>query len=228
MRLVFLGPPGAGKGTQATQQAEKRGELYIATGDELRRAIAAGSPLGRKAKAYTDSGRLVPDDLIIALVEELLQQPAGASGVIFDGFPRTMAQAQALDRLLAERGEALDAVLYFDASAEAVVRRLSGRRVCRACGATFHVESLPSKRGGLCDRCGGELYQRDDDRPDTVANRLRVYEQQTAALLDYYRAKGLLVRVDADRTIEQVRAAVDSATEEAAAKGGPGASGQTG
>lgn len=211
MRLVFLGPPGAGKGTQATQQAEQRGLRYIATGDELRKAIAAETPLGREAKAYTTTGRLVPDDVIIALVRELLEQPGSGRGVVFDGFPRTIGQAEALDRLLEERGEALSAVLYFDVSAEAVVQRLAGRRVCRQCGATFHVDSLPSKRGPLCDRCGGELYQRDDDRPDTIANRLRVYNEQTASLLDYYRAQGLLVRVAAERTIDEVRAAVNAA-----------------
>lgn len=220
MRLVFLGPPGAGKGTQATQQAEQRRLRYIATGDELRKAIAAGTPLGQKAKAYTDAGRLVPDDVIIELVEELLGQPGGERGVVFDGFPRTQGQAEALDRVLAERGEALDAVLYFDASPEAASERLSGRRVCRQCGATFHVQHNPSQRGSVCDRCGGELYQRDDDRPETVTNRLRVYAEQTASLLGYYRERRLLVRLDADRPIEEVRMAVEAAIG-AVGKGGP-------
>jgi len=211
VRVVFLGPPGAGKGTQATRQAETLNLLYIATGDELRRAIAEGSPLGKKAKAYTDSGQLVPDDLIIDLVEELLEQIGSDAGVIFDGFPRTLGQAEALDGALRERGEALDGVLYFDASPEAIVERLSGRRVCRQCGATYHVTHLPPKRGGACDTCGGELYQRDDDRPETVRERLRVYERQTAALLDYYRAQGLLIRLDADQAIEEVRKAVEDA-----------------
>jgi adenylate kinase len=222
LRLVFLGPPGAGKGTQAVQQAEQRGLRYIATGDELRKAIAAGTPLGQQAKAYTTSGCLVPDEVIIGLVCELLEAPGSARGVVFDGFPRTMGQAEALDRLLQERGEALDAVLYFDVPGEAVVQRLSGRRVCRRCGATFHVATLPSKRDGLCDHCGGELHQRDDDKPETIANRLRVYHDQTAGLLDYYRARGLLVRLAADRTIEEVRAAVDAAIASAQARGGPG------
>jgi len=215
VRLVFLGPPGAGKGTAATQAARERQLRYIATGDELRKAIAAGTPLGKEAKAYTDSGRLVPDEVIIGLVRELLEQRDGDSGVIFDGFPRTMGQAQALDGLLKERGERLDAVLYFDASAEAVVGRLSGRRVCRACGATFHVRNLPSKKGDICDRCDGELYQRDDDRPETVANRLKVYQEQTASLLGYYQAQSLLVRLDADRSIAEVQAAVNAAIEAA-------------
>jgi adenylate kinase len=214
VRLVFLGPPGAGKGTQATRQAEERRLRYIATGDELRKAIAAGTPLGQQARAYTTSGRLVPDEVIIGLVRELLAEqrgPDAARGVVFDGFPRTLGQAEALDRLMAERGEAIDTVLYFDASSEAVVSRLSGRRVCRQCGATFHVDTLPSKRGSQCDRCGGELYQRDDDRPETVRNRLEVYQEQTASLLDYYRSRGLLVRVDANRGIEAVQAAVNAA-----------------
>jgi len=221
MVLVFLGPPGAGKGTQAAQQAGKRRLRYVATGDELRKAIAAGTPLGRKARAYTDSGRLVPDDVIIDLVKALLEQPGGEDGVLFDGFPRTLAQAEALDPVLAERGEPLDAVLYFDVSADAVIARLSGRRVCRKCGATFHIQHLPSKRGDRCDRCGGELYQRDDDRPETVRNRLRVYQEKTASLLDYYRAKGLLVRLAADRSIDEVRAAAEAAIDGAAGKGGP-------
>jgi len=217
VRLVFLGPPGAGKGTQATRQAEERKLRYIATGDELRKAISAGTPLGQQARAYTASGRLVPDEVIIGLVRELLAEPGTQHGVVFDGFPRTLGQAEALDRLMAERGEALDAVLYCDASPEAVVSRLSGRRVCRQCGATFHVDTLPSKRGALCDRCGGELYQREDDRPETVRNRLKVYEEQTASLLDYYRSRGLLVRVDADRGIEDVRSAVNAAVAAAGA-----------
>lgn len=211
MNLVFLGPPGAGKGTQATQQATQRGLRYIATGDELRKAIAAGTPLGLEAKAYTTTGRLVPDEVIIGLVRELVDQPGPSGGVVFDGFPRTVGQAEALGRLLEERGEALDAVLYFDVASDAVVQRLSGRRVCRQCGATFHVTALPSKQGAVCDRCGGELYQRDDDRPETIANRLRVYQDQTASLLVYYREKGLLVRVPADRTIEEVAVAVNAA-----------------
>jgi len=219
VRVVFLGPPGAGKGTQAMQLARERGLLYIATGDELRKAIAAGTPLGRRAEQYTSTGRLVPDDVIIGLVRELLAASQGGAGAVFDGFPRTIGQAQALDALLAERGEALDVVLYFDVPADVVVERLSGRRVCRRCGATFHVKSLPSKRGDTCDRCGGELYQRDDDRPETVKRRLRVYEEQAASLLDYYRAAGLLRRVDAARTIGEVRQAVEHAIADAEAAG---------
>jgi len=211
MIVVFLGPPGAGKGTQATGQAERLKLRYIATGDELRAAIAAATPLGKKAARFVESGQLVPDDLIIELVGELLAQSAGRfRGVLFDGFPRTIAQAQALDDLLAERKTAIDIVLYFDASPEVIVARLSGRRVCRDCGATYHVDHLPPKRQGVCDRCGGELCQREDDAPATVRERLRVYEDQTAELLDYYRKRGLLVRVDAEQSVEEVREAVEA------------------
>ena len=211
MIVVFLGPPGAGKGTQATGQAERLNLRYIATGDELRAAIAAATPLGKKAARFVESGQLVPDNLIIELVGELLAQSAGRfRGVLFDGFPRTIAQAQALDDLLAERDTAIDIVLYFDASPEVIVARLSGRRVCRACGATYHLDHLPPRRNGICDRCGGELYQREDDKPATVRERLRVYEAQTAELLDYYRRRNLLVRVDAEESIEAVRAAVEA------------------
>jgi len=211
VRFIFLGPPGAGKGTQAKQEAETLGALYIATGDELRKAMAAGTPLGAEAKSYIAAGKLVPDDVMIGLVRELLRQPAGAKGVIFDGFPRTLPQAEALDRVLAEQGGAVDGVLYFDVPAAAVIERLGGRRVCRGCGATYHVQHNPPRTAGKCDQCGGELYQRDDDQPETVRERLRVYEAQTASLLDYYQAKGFLVRIHADRTIEQVREEVRAA-----------------
>ena len=212
MIVVFLGPPGAGKGTQATGQAQRLNLRYIATGDELRRAIAEKTPLGRKAAEFVESGQLVPDDLIIALVGELLAESSERyDGVLFDGFPRTLAQAEALDALLAERGLAVSVVVYFDASPEVIVQRLSGRRVCRKCGATYHVVELPPRREGVCDRCGGELYQREDDKPETVRERLRVYEEQTAELLDYYRARRLLVRVDAEESIEEVRRAVEAA-----------------
>jgi adenylate kinase len=209
--IVFVGPPGAGKGTQAKEEAERSNALCISTGDELRKAIGAGSPLGQKARSYALSGKLVPDALIIELVRELLENRGSCDGVVFDGFPRTLAQAEALDRLLEGRGEAVGLVLHFDASPEAVMERLSGRRVCRRCGATFHVRHKPPQREGSCDRCGGELFQRDDDRPETVRERLRVYESQTAGLLDYYKARRLLARVDANQPIDDVRQAVRAA-----------------
>jgi adenylate kinase len=225
MRLVFLGPPGAGKGTQAKGEAEARGLLYVATGDELRKAMAEGTALGRQARGYIESGQLVPDPVIIGIVRELLERDRGSEGAIFDGFPRTVGQAEALESLLAERGEALDGVLYFDASADVVVDRLGGRRVCRQCGTTYHVSYLPPREPGACDRCGGELCQRDDDRPATVRQRLRVYEEQTGELLGYYEQRGLLVRIDADRSIEEVREAVRAVIADAAgAKGEQGRS----
>jgi adenylate kinase len=206
--FVFLGPPGAGKGTQAKGEAERLDLLYIATGDELRRAVAQGTDLGQKAKEYMDAGELVPDDVIIGIVRDLIDAHPEARGVLFDGFPRTVAQAEALDALLVERDDALNAVVYFDVDAEQVVARLTGRRVCRQCGATYHVEHNPPAEPGVCDECGGELYQRDDDNEQTVRERLRVYGEQTASLLDYYRDRGLLVRIDAGLSIPEVREAV--------------------
>jgi adenylate kinase len=211
MRFVFLGPPGAGKGTQAKGEAEKNGLLYIATGDQLRAAVKAGTEMGLAAKKYMDAGELVPDDVIIGIVRDLLASDSDSQGVIFDGFPRTTTQAEALDGLLAERQEALDAVIYFDVPDDAIVARLSGRRVCRGCGATYHVAHLKPEVEGQCDECGGELYQRDDDKPETVLNRLQVYKDQTADLLGYYEQQGLLVRIDGDQTIEQVGEAVRAA-----------------
>lgn len=220
MIAVFLGPPGAGKGTQATGQAERLKLRYVATGDELRRAISEATPLGRKAEGFVESGRLVPDELIVELVGALLAESAGRfRGVLFDGFPRTIAQAEALDMLLGERGLAVSIVLYLDASPEAIVPRLSGRRVCRRCGATYHVSHLPPRREGVCDRCGGGLYRREDDEPETVRERLRVYQEQTAELLDYYRDRRVLVRVDAEQSVEDVRRAVEAALD---GLGGPG------
>jgi len=220
VRFVFLGPPGAGKSTQAKGEAERLEALYIATGDELRSAIAKGTSLGQKAKSYIDSGRLVPDDVIIELVRELLERETSNSGVVFDGFPRTIAQAEALDRLLEGRGERLDAVVYFETSPQAAVERLGGRRVCRRCATTFHVRYNPPQRDGVCDKCGGELFRRDDDEPQTVRERLRVYEEQTAGLLDYYTKQGLLVRIDANETVEQVRRAVRAVVSTAAGERG--------
>lgn len=211
MTFVFLGPPGAGKGTQAKGEAEEKGLLYIATGDQLRAAVKAGTEMGLEAKKYMDRGELVPDDIIIGIVRDLLASDTDSQGVIFDGFPRTTPQAEALDALLTERQEELDAVIYFDVPDDAIVARLSGRRVCRGCGATYHVDHLKPEVEGQCDQCGGELYQRDDDKPETVLNRLRVYKDQTADLLGYYEQQGLLVRIDGDQTIERVGEAVRAA-----------------
>jgi len=211
MRFIFLGPPGAGKGTQAKGEAEEKGLLYIATGDQLRAAVKAGTAMGVEAKKYMDSGQLVPDDVIIGIVRDLLTADTESKGVVFDGFPRTVPQAEALDALLGERDEVLDAVIYFDVPDEAIVGRLGGRRVCRACGKTYHADHLKPQVEGVCDVCGGELYQRDDDKPETVLNRLQVYKDQTADLLGYYEGQGLLVRIDGDQSIDAVGQAVRDA-----------------
>ena len=210
-RVAFLGPPGAGKGTQARDLAQEWGVLHLATGDMLREAVAAGSPLGREAKGYMDKGALVPDDVIIRMMGERLAARDAAGGVILDGFPRTIAQADSLAKLLKDLGQTLDAVIYFEVSEPELLRRLTGRRVCRKCGHTYHLVSNPPKRAGICDECGGELYQRDDDSEATVRNRLQVYERQTAPLLDYYRQRNMLKTVAGEGPVETIRAAIRKA-----------------
>jgi adenylate kinase len=211
MRVAFLGPPGAGKGTQARQLAREWGVPHVATGDMLREAVTAGTPLGREARRYMDEGALVPDDVIIGLVRERLSAPDAARGFLLDGFPRTIPQAEALDRVVKDLGGDLDAVVYFDVGEAELLRRLTGRRLCRACGASFHAVSSPPRRPGTCDACGGELYQREDDAEATVRNRLAVYRRQTTPLLDYYRGRGLLSTVQGEGDIEDVRSSVRAA-----------------
>ncbi len=213
MRVAFLGPPGAGKGTQARELAREWGVPHMATGDMLREAVAARTPVGLEAKRYMDAGALVPDDVIIGLMRERLAQPDAAGGFLLDGFPRTIAQAESLERLLKDLSRSLDALIYFDVSTPELMRRLTGRRVCRACGHSFHVVSNPSKRAGVCDVCGGELYQRADDSDATVRNRLEVYERQTAPLLEHYKNRGFLVHVAGEGPIEAIRAKVRAAAE---------------
>jgi len=208
VRVVFLGPPGAGKGTQARDLAREWGVPQIATGDMLREAVAQRSPLGLEAKRHMDSGGLVPDDVVIGLVAERLTQPDARPGFVLDGFPRTVAQAEALDRMLAERRTPLERVVFFEVSRPELLRRLTGRRVCRACGTGFHVVSAPPKAAGRCDACGGELYQREDDAEGPVARRLDVYETQTAPLLGYYRGRGLLTPVPGEGAMDRVGAAI--------------------
>jgi adenylate kinase len=211
VRVAFLGPPGAGKGTQARELAREWSVPHIATGDMLREAVAAGTALGREAKAYMDKGALVPDDVIIGMIAERLRQPDARRGFLLDGFPRTIAQAEGLERLLKDLGQPLERVVYFDIAEPELMRRLTGRRVCRSCGHSFHVSSNPPRREGVCDVCGGELYQRVDDSEDTVRNRLNVYRKQTAPLLDWYTGKGLLRTIQGAGTIAEIAERVKDA-----------------
>jgi adenylate kinase len=195
MRIILLGPPGAGKGTQAKLLIERLAIPQISTGDMLRAAVKDGTPLGRQAKAYMDRGALVPDEVIIGLVRERLQAPDCERGYVLDGFPRTLAQAEALEKTLGELRLNLDHVLCLDVPSEELVARIAGRRTCRQCGAMSHVRFSPTRRDGVCDVCGGETYQRDDDREDTVRRRLAVYAEQTAPLVRFYEGRRLLRRI---------------------------------
>lgn len=208
MRLVFLGPPGAGKGTQARELAREWGVPHLATGDMLREAAAAGNRLGLEAKRHMDQGALVPDDVVVGLMRERLARPDAARGFIVDGFPRTIAQAEALAQVLKDQGQQLDVVISFEVSEQELLRRLTGRRVCRACQTAYHLVFAPPLRPGVCDRCGGELYQREDDGERPVRIRLEVYARQTSPLLDYYRQRGLLAAVAGEGAITAVRQAV--------------------
>jgi adenylate kinase len=199
MNIVLLGAPGAGKGTQAAKLVEKFGLCHISTGDILRAAVKDQTPLGVKAKGFMDAGELVPDDLIIDLMKERIQQPDTAKGVILDGFPRTTTQAVALDSMLSTLDRPLDAALLIDVDFEVIVGRLTSRRMCRQCG---YIGTAAD--GAVCPKCGGEMYQRDDDNEATVRNRLDVYEKSTAPLIDYYRGCNLLVSIDGDRNPDVV------------------------
>lgn len=218
LRVIFLGPPGAGKGTQAQALASEWGVPHVATGDMLREAVAAKTPLGLEAKRHMDSGGLVPDEVVIGLVGERLAQPDATAGVVLDGFPRTVAQAEALDALFARKGLSLDRVVYFNVSRDELLRRLTGRRVCRACGRTYHLVSAPPKVADKCDACGGELYQRVDDSEATVATRLDVYQKQTSPLLEYYRGRNLLAEVAGEGPVAGVAEAIRKATGQAVAR----------
>jgi adenylate kinase len=211
MRVVFMGPPGAGKGTQAQRIASERGVAHIATGDMLRQAVHDQTPLGVQAKAIMDRGDLVPDDLIIGLIRDRLSKEDCADGFILDGFPRTLAQAEALDAMLRDDLDCeLDAVVVFDLDLEDLVKRISGRRVCRAAQHVYHVTNRPPQREGICDTDGSELYQRDDDRPETVRARYRKQWQEAATpVLEYYRNRGIAVDVDAGQPADDVAEVVD-------------------
>jgi adenylate kinase len=205
MKLVLLGPPGAGKGTQAERIEERYGLAHLSTGEMLRAAVAAGTEVGRQAKAIMDAGRLVPDEVINDLVAERTLQPDCARGFVLDGYPRTVAQAEALDRMLAERGSSLDAVIEFAVDDDALVERIAGRFACAQCGAGYHDRFKPTKTPGVCDVCGStEFVRRKDDTAETVRARLEAYHRQTAPLLPYYRERGLLLTVDGMAEIDQV------------------------
>lgn len=208
MNLILLGPPGAGKGTQAKRMVETYGIPQISTGDMLREAVKNQTQLGLEAKKFMDSGQLVPDEVVIGLVKERLGRDDCARGFMLDGFPRTVPQAEELDKVLAGMNKNLDHVISIEVPNEELMGRLTGRRTCKQCGSGFHVIFDPPKQEGVCDKCGGELYQRDDDNEATVSNRLKVYESQTKPLIDYYSAKGLLRPIDGVGAIDEIFARI--------------------
>lgn len=205
MKTIFLGPPGSGKGTQAKMISERLGIPQISTGDMLRAAVSEGTPMGLKAKALMEQGALVSDDVVVGIVRERLAKTDCEKGFILDGFPRTVAQADALGATLEELGKKLDAVVSLVVDSEAVVERIAGRRTCRDCGKMYHVRFDPPRTEGRCDSCGGELYLRDDDCEETIRKRLEVYQEQTAPLIAYYRSRGLLSEVDGMQDIHEVQ-----------------------
>ena len=208
MNVILMGPPGAGKGTQASRLQERLGVPSISTGEILREEIKRKSPLGAKAKRYMDKGELVPDDIVVGVVEERIQQPDSARGFVLDGFPRTVFQAEALDRALGRFGRALSRVVSLTVPREELIKRLSGRRTCRDCGAMYHIIFDPPTNSGICNRCNGDLYQRDDDQEDIIASRLDVYVHRTEPLLAYYRKRDLLAEVDGMGGVEDVLARI--------------------
>ncbi len=204
MKIVMLGAPGAGKGTQADKIAEKYGLPHISTGDIFRKNIKEGTELGKEAKSYMDAGKLVPDELTVRLLLDRVKNDDCAKGYILDGYPRTIPQAEALDSELAKLGEKIDYAINVEVPDENIITRMSGRRACLKCGATYHLKYVPPKKDGICDECGAELVIRDDDKPETVKNRLSVYHEQTQPLIDYYKGKGILKSVDGTVPMDQV------------------------
>ncbi|MBL7069958.1 MAG: adenylate kinase [Candidatus Omnitrophica bacterium] len=204
MRVILLGPPGAGKGTQSKKLAKRTGQLHISTGDLLRENVSLGSELGQQAKGYMDKGALVPDELVIKMIAERIAQDDAKSGFILDGFPRTIKQAESLDKLLQEHSLKINYVIYLDTSEGIIIQRLSGRLVCSQCQGNFHAKNMPPKQEMICDYCGGSLYQRSDDNPQTISKRLDVYKDDSSPLIRYYDAQGILKRIDADRDAEPV------------------------
>lgn len=204
MFIVLMGPPGAGKGTQAEKLTKEFALIHVSTGDIFRNAVKEGTEMGRKAKEYMDKGELVPDEIVLGIVKERLSKPDCEDGVLLDGFPRTIEQAEALDEVLEDLKMKTDAVINIDVNEEELIARLTGRRVCRNCGATYHIKFNPPKVRNICDHCSGELYQRSDDTIDTVKERLNVYNKQTLPMVDYYERKGLYKSADGSRPIDQV------------------------
>jgi len=204
LNVVFLGPPGAGKGTQALKVSEFFGFPHISTGDMFRKAASEGSPLGLKAKSFMDKGDLIPDEVVTGVVIDRIAEEDCGSGFILDGFPRTMPQAVELDKALGESGDKLDIVINIDVDRSELVRRLTGRRMCTSCGSSFHVTFNPPAREGFCDSCGSELFQRADDSEESVVNRLKIYDEQTEPLIEYYGQENILKTIDGGRSIDEV------------------------
>lgn len=209
--IILLGPPASGKGTQAARLKDALALTHVASGDLFRENLKNNTELGRQAKVYMDRGELVPDEITIAMVMERLSRPDCAGGALLDGFPRTIAQAEALDRALQTAGHSIGRVLNIQVPDEALVERVSGRWICRTCGESYHIVYNPPQQAGICDNDGGELYQRDDDLPETVRRRLAVYHNQTSPLIAYYGAQGILIDIDGNRAIDEVTAALEAA-----------------
>ncbi|HOO39191.1 MAG TPA: adenylate kinase [Deltaproteobacteria bacterium] len=211
MNIILIGPPGAGKGTQAKRMIDRLGVPQISTGDMFRAAVKDGTPMGIKAKEYMDKGALVPDDVVIGVVDERFGKPDAKQGFILDGFPRTIEQAKALDGLLDKLGISLDHVVVIEVPDDFLVERLTGRRTCKGCGYMHHIMFDPPKTEGVCDKCGGELYQRDDDQEATIRERLTTYHAQTSPLIDYYSKKGIVRKIEGTGSMEDVQGAIKAA-----------------